>query len=1160
MMLLQIKLLCILLLVICLDKSLEVIKINDITIKSFLKRVLVNSLIFIISLMCILDFNRIESDAAWNTSAKDFIAQKGEQTAYFDEHAFWFAQYGINPTTGIYYQTLGWNVSVYLNNNWYTVGFKTRSTNRQVDEGTYGTPYLYTLWRIGFDEIVDRLESKYPSVNFSSLRNKNEPSTFYFDAIVRVHDGSKGWTGDINDYGNALSSGDRVFTNLDGLYNSKGSVWGPKTEYDSNRNLTIYGTMMRLFDISKEIQGSQKPTPPLPSVAGFLVEPGRAGWPYATTHYHVNGSNDYWVNLKDPFSVYIESSINQRHGSPAYNHAALVLNGDIKNNLASAGFWKGLNVNGAGNYFYNYFTDYDNTKFSYSNTNSRNYLFTTFIMKAKNDNQDFQLGYIAAANGESTEWSYIDQWLKTDGSPPQTDFAPAHNLKDVDNLSILQQNIFDTRSGVKESTVRAYVYMSGEGKGNPITLNRVNQYLDYGADVNLNSHLGEKFGDVVIEVWASDNVGNDGMVSTTTVKRTPSRPKNHTILIKDYKYEDATTKWVRLNENFSVFNSADAFRGGINGFDMIYDLSKAAPNTDVYLNAWIFNGGMTYNSIRTGFGALSNTQPLVSTEIDSVYSNYNKCVNSIANSMSINGCKFLVWGRVNYNDGGKNEVTEWVRDPKLLGIDGIGPSINWTSNGSSILIKMEDGESGFNRAEIDVNGHKTPYSTPEVTIPVSTSTITITAYDNVGNSNTVTISPGGWEGEYIKTYVTKVGGKKVLKYTVDAEVYEYYSVDEGSYGSDGKWNPCWVTYRRQVPLTFKADSSKYLFGRGISISRTNVIHYQNLIEDLYNQSYGPTLSYKNNNSTYASVVWEHIEDIEDEVNLVLYKRSGVWDSVRKYFCSGRKDYKWVLYQTADRYGNPINKTLVGKGTVVGDAKGASVDMSSYKTGSYEIEVTMYDYNGNPSGTSVYKFNHVQPHIDTDVSDLFLKVTAVKDLNWETMTYPIRYNSLEFPLGKNKLSQNGEGIKLGYVVNYSIENMIKHSLSDYSATYTLLGENGELLSATSNGKPLKDSDTRDGTGYLYQPSSQIIPSDEPSPDSTNNGFSKRLFFKHFIPADAEFYKTDGSVYRGKVTVRVKIYLKEIGTDGIIGENNYTVDLYTIDTSDSAYSDLNINKQR
>ena len=733
--------------------------------------------------------------------------------------------------------------------------------------------------------------------------------------------------------------------------------------------------------------------------------------------------------------------------------------------------------------------------------------------------------------------------IKSDSSAPTASSSSTSYDIGSDTVSVKLNNVTDSRSGVKTDSITAVVYPKGnESVKTTIKLSPNNS--DYSGSLKFDNSNGN-YGEYVVEYWTTDNVGNTAKVSTDTFERVPPNPTTTTVLIEEYEYEDSTTKWVQANNEFKIFQEGYSRVSNPTSSHIRISKSSTDYNNSILSNAYSMG-------INSWYGWPTNTPHIVknrntflanSTRNENSEKRYYGTANYyFTASPALNGQKFYVFGATEININGVSYVGDYIRDPKMLGIDGQAPILNYTVSNNVVSITIEDKESGFSKAEVTVDGVKKTYTTPNITISSGTS-ITVVVYDKVGNSSTHTIKRDGWEGKYIKTWTGEVNGKKVLKYSVDAEIYDYWIDDQNN------------VHINNHSLMFTSESSLYIKPKIVKTS-TNTIHYENLVEDKYNQSFGPTLRYENNNSTYSYIRWNHIEDLEDQVDLKLYDDGNLWDSVRKMFASGRKNYKWTLYQTKDRYGNSITKTKVGSGTVTG----TEVDVSSYKTGSYVIEVTMYDYNGNPSGTTTYPFDHVQPHIDTDVSDLFLKVTAVKDLNWESMDYPIKYNALQFPLGSKLLSKNGEGIKLGYTVNFSIENLIKHNLSSYSATYTLLGENGEFLTGQSNGKTFTKSDTDDRTGYLTQTSAHITLDNDPRADATNNGYTSRLFFKHFLPADAEFYTSDGRVYRGKVTVRVKINLKEIGTDGVLGDKNYTLDLYTIDTSGTAYDDLYIDKQR
>lgn len=378
-----------------------------------------------------------KADAAWNNNAVDFVNSKGQQTAYYEQGAFWFGQAGTVPTYGTYYQTMGWEVGVYVNGGYYSVGYKTRGTDMQVHETDYNS-LRYTLWKIPFTRIVSDLKAKYPSVNFNDLQNRNVNSTFYFDAIVRVHFASTGWSGDINANGTT----------------SWGTVY--RTHYELSKSSNLWSNaliegMKALFNISKDLPGNSKP--PAPSRFAMLIEPNRPGWPsatYPTTHYHVNGSNDYWVNLKDRFTVYSESSIPESSYGygvyPDYNYISLDLNGSTATGNSSSAY--SGTISGVGPYFNNNFDQYSHDSSSKSESGS-GYLFSRFVMRAKQDNKDYKLTYTSVKSGYYDSWTTSNKWLRTDGTSPTVKFN-SDRVEDIwtkDNVNVTVTSE-DGRSGV----------------------------------------------------------------------------------------------------------------------------------------------------------------------------------------------------------------------------------------------------------------------------------------------------------------------------------------------------------------------------------------------------------------------------------------------------------------------------------------------------------------------------------------------------------------------------------------------------------------------------------------------------------------------------------------------------------------------------------------
>ena len=1110
--------------------------------------------IFLLSFCCYFSFNITEAHsedwASWRTNAYHFINKYGECKALYMEGKFWFATKSTtaSSTVTLRYRTLGYGFRLITSTGGsYEVATNIGGGIKEVDSQSLSDGYTYTIWNIDYSSLMDMYYKKYPNVDFSDLVNRKISSLYHIDPYITVVDNGvvKGW----------MSSNGSTSSNY--VWHDKNVNLSNKYPYvDPYTGKKYYGWISdsewqnKFFTVTVPGSSKQVPSPKVSPISVFSVDNEREYYGSGDT-YFIRPGNSITLQFRSSVSYY------DKYNRIGVNYFALR---DYNNS------WKATTTQNIGHDAYN--SDHINIDKTYvdplnivwGSTVRENNVDT--LVKAKfnykNDGEyytffpsaDMTFKGITQLVTRVLDWDTSkDFTLISDGTAPVASSSSQNYdvSKDVVSLSVsgvsdISCNGTVPASGVRTSSIYAVIYP----KSNPN--NRITVPLSgsgsYSGSYSFNSYNSD-YGDYTVEYWGTDNVSNEGVMHTDGFTRVPPNPTTTSVLIKDYEYEDSTTKWVKANDEFQIFQEGYSLVGNPTGSHIRISKSETDIQNPYYSNAYALtaDGWYSWDTNTKYLVKNRDTYLKTSTKSESGETRYYGTANYYYTaSPNLNGQKFYVLGTTSITINGIAYDGEYLRDPKMLGIDGEAPILNYSVSNNVVSVSVEDKESGFNRAEVTIDGVKKTYTTPNFTIN-SGSSITVVVYDNVGNSSTHTIKRDGWDGKYIKTWVGEVNGKKVLKYSVDAEKYDY-----------------WIDNNNNViinnhTLRFTAESTKYIKPMIIKTA-TNKIHYENLVEDKYNQTYGPTLRYEKNNSTYAYIRWEHIEDIEDQVDLKLYDDGNPWDSVRKYFASGRKNYKWTLYQTKDRYGNSITKKKVGSGTVTRN----EIDVSGYKTGSYEIEVTMYDYNGNPSGTSVIPFDHVQPHIKTDISDLFLKVTAVKDLNWESMDYPIKYNSLEFPLGKNKLSKTGEGIKLGYAVNLSIENLIKHSLSDYSATYILLGENGEFLTGESNGKTFAQSDSQDKTGYLTQNKTHITLAEDPRTDATNNGYTSRLFFKHFLPADAEFYTSDGRPYRGKVTVRVKINLKEIGTDSALGDRNYILDLYTIDTSGTAYDDLYFDKQR
>ena len=185
-----------------------------------------------------------------------------------------------------------------------------------------------------------------------------------------------------------------------------------------------------------------------------------------------------------------------------------------------------------------------------------------------------------------------------------------------------------------------------------------------------------------------------------------------------------------------------------------------------------------------------------------------------------------------------------------------------------------------------------------------------------------------------------------------------------------------------------------------------------------------------------------------------------------------------------------------------------------------------------AGNSTYKV--IGPFVIAD-----LMVTAVKDLNWRSEVYPIKYNTTDFPIGANYKFLDNE-IKLGYSINFNIKGISNYD--SMSCKYSFLDDNGSPLVLYSDDVKLEDLDLKLGTGYTLQK----------SPSYSEGDIS---YFKHFIPANAVVKRPSGELYSGMITVKATL------TVSVNGKSfNQDFYLYCVNSNDTALDDLYIDKQR
>lgn len=340
------------------------------------------------------------------------------------------------------------------------------------------------------------------------------------------------------------------------------------------------------------------------------------------------------------------------------------------------------------------------------------------------------------------------------------------------------------------------------------------------------------------------------------------------------------------------------------------------------------------------------------------------------------------------------------------------------------------------------------------------------------------------------------------------------------------------------------------------------------IDDNYNTPNAPALKYTTN-STEAKIYWDAMEDPLRDYNFIVDSKVSNRENFIKElettggvkFASGYDHYNLKVYRVS---GNGVKPTAGQKPIIDKETKELEFNLNMWESGWLYVECTMYDFNGNPSGTTRVWFNHDQPTLYTDIS---VTVTAIKDIDWEKATYPFEYgygidapgevvehthgkDYDKFPLGKN-YKFNNKPIAQGYAINYNIIKESREELNDLTIRYKYYGDNGELLTMKSKGELLSTIDNKEGTNYTKQ----VLSSSELARLNKSTVDRIPVYLKHFAPVDVEAYKPNGELYTGNVTVKVEFVSHVDGKEFTRG-----LRLYTFTTTETALDDLEGDKQR
>lgn len=854
--------------------------------------------------------------------------------------------------------------------------------------------------------------------------------------------------------------------------------------------------------------------------------------------YREPNTNNYWVQKDNEFTITAKSSLSTNVYTWMYPMNEIYMTDDLDRKV-------GIRNDESLGYQNSFNTVFKGISLRYQKKwrdGSKNYTENRIAMKSSNHGKSYKVGeYTLLVEGHSTWWGGYytkDHYVKVDGKPPKSEWDPASKLQNINTLYIMQQHIYDEDSGLVGSGNNrpwAYVYMNNTtNKGSKILLTKHDLYWDYYTTVDLPKHIGNNYGDIRIEIWARDNVGNEGKIKDYTINRPHPKPTTESVTIKEYEYEDSTTKWVQAGNEFQIdqrgYNShtyptQSNIRISKDSNHENTSTSNAYAMTTSSYVAWSTNDK---NFVKTR-DTLLNLWEYASNK-------YGQAGYYFKANSELNGKKYQVWGKTETKiSTGKDTSTvyhgSWVKDSKLLGIDAVAPRISFVKTGrDEIKVTVSDAESGVKGSKVVLdNGTAIHFTTSKVVNLNGSKNAYIESTDNVGNVSDK-VSIGDIKTKVTSTLTTEVvtiSGRKMLKVTATGRVTNPVP---------GKV----MTWR----LKGTGDGIRYTdaTNKVMNSATGGSYNYSTNIDDVYNQSFGPPLRKGGNIDNVAYVDLTHINDIDKAYSFSLeekYDYESSWIVEKSHttnFNSGRKHYKFEVLKLSDKDFNPISPRRVNSQDTM---TGNRIDFNYYETGDYKVKVTMYDYNNNPSGTTELPFRHIQPLVYTKLEG---EVTAIKDLAWEKETYPINFaDTGKFPLGE-AYKFNGNGIKLGYGVNFNFKIPTSQPIDHYKIEYSYYSSDGQLLTGYSNGKSFTDSDSQDGSSYTVQ--------------NSNFSFNGRfVYVKHFAPADATFKLSNGSTYNGLVTVRAKMTFSRGSYS-----TSKTIDLYTVTTDETAFDDLQLDKQR
>ena len=310
-----------------------------------------------------------------------------------------------------------------------------------------------------------------------------------------------------------------------------------------------------------------------------------------------------------------------------------------------------------------------------------------------------------------------------------------NNLLELNGLTLT-----DTKSGLDENSAIIEIYE----KYNPT--NKVQVTLDkltdgsYGKTLDLRA-TGNFTGEVVIDIIASDNLGNTGVVSSYEFVRDADSVLDTNTNLDGFIYSDDTTHWIVAGDNsFHIDSSLVSTNNPLTGATIIITTNKDLALSDDVLSTIVINKDGAQIEQGSDFRVTIGNSSFGS--VDNGDSTFN---NSLSLDINLGGFadedEIYVW--VSYESDNLN--SGFTRYDKPIKTDTVNPEIEGDLvSRDKINVTTSDSGSGVKEVIVNyVDGSSRPFinKTLEITEDVKS----VTVVDNVGNSNVLEV------GQFVST-------------------------------------------------------------------------------------------------------------------------------------------------------------------------------------------------------------------------------------------------------------------------------------------------------------------------------------------------------------------------------------------------------------------------